>query len=526
MTSTRFPVRWWWVVPILLLTSVLTTRHLLTDTYWFDELQNLIKMGIEPYPPVAFGDMITFIGETRWVPAYNIVLLGWGDLAGWTTFATRTLSLFMGVISVALMYRLGTGVYDRRAGFASAVLLGGSVYLIHYSHEMRGYSQYLMLTILSVYLYWKLVNQRRISRREQVAFVASFIVLMYSHYVAALVTVSIGLYHIIFERKSANWKNIFVLFIAVGLLYLPWIPITLLNTVGESLTSRGELTMFTIVESGLYAYSNGLTLVLVGLVIYSLAMIRTRAIRMLWFCLAVIFTLSMMFHLVIEFINNVRQIMSVFPLLIVLSGVAISHLSRRFNGVIWLVLVVWVVAGIYANRDLSFIEGMPGMLKNLSTKTMDMTVDIAETCVATDEVLVTHLTTEKIIWDPPVQEYYLWQTDFKYGMIDYMQDFSQGLESAESYGSYAENAQHLLEDAGRVWVVMSPVAHISADVKTLETTLANDYQYCAPFIETSDIIGIVYQNDTDFSCEVEQVSAPQYTSCAPTLLSEALEKQR
>ena len=47
---TKFKAHWLWLLPILLLTTWLASRHLLTDTYWFDELTQLMEDG---YPTLS-----------------------------------------------------------------------------------------------------------------------------------------------------------------------------------------------------------------------------------------------------------------------------------------------------------------------------------------------------------------------------------------------------------------------------------------------------------------------------------------
>ena len=150
----HFP-HWIWVLPILLLTASMVIIHLETDAYWGDEIANFRMAGITPYEPISIDQIIFNLGVAEWVPVYNFLHLWWGNIVGWSEFATRFLGLLIANLSVAMMYQLGRLMFNRRTGLTSAILLGSSVYLAFYAHEMRAYILYIFLTITTLYLYWE-----------------------------------------------------------------------------------------------------------------------------------------------------------------------------------------------------------------------------------------------------------------------------------------------------------------------------------------------------------------------------------
>ena len=50
------------------------------------------------------------------VPGYFLALFVWGKVAGWDPLLLRALSVFFGIVSLALIYRLGRDFVSREAG--------------------------------------------------------------------------------------------------------------------------------------------------------------------------------------------------------------------------------------------------------------------------------------------------------------------------------------------------------------------------------------------------------------------------
>ena len=514
----RIP-NWVWVVPILLLASALIARHLTTDVYWFDELANLRKMGIPPYPPATILEMVNNVGVTRWPPAYNFVLLAWGGLVGWSEMATRTLSLLIGVLSVAMMYRLGKSLYHQRVGFISTLLLSTSVFFVFYSHEVRGYIQYLFLTITLLYLYWHQSHKSQLSRSDGFWFVLFAILLIYTHYVALYVVVAMGIYHLVFAPRTNYWGKRLRWLIYTGIAYIPWVAIAVLNAVGETIKDRG-LDPIIIIETTLYSFSNGLSLLLLGLIIYTLIVVRDRATGMLIFLGTIFFVCALITNVLTDFLFHIRHIIGLLPLLILVSAVAIDHLLNRTRGFAWLFVVIWVGAGLFLNRDLTFMDNLPGALENRPLDMMTTVTSVTDTCTTSDDFVITHLASQQHIWNKYVEEYYLWQPDFTLAMIDTMVNYSHGHDNTEPDGTYESRFLDYMTPAERTWVFIADDAYDYTRVDYVGSTLAQHYDYCDTLVHTSGVRAYLYQHDADVTCTTEPISLPTLSTCSPTLMSD------
>jgi len=506
---------WLWIVPLLLLTTGLISQHLLTDVYWFDELANLRKMGVPPYPPAGIIDMIANVGVTKWPPAYNFVLLFWGQMVGWSEFATRTLSLFMGVLSVAMMYRLGKSLNGQRTGFISAILLATSVFFLHYAHEMRGYIQYTFLTITILYLYWHHRSKSHLTGRDRIGFVITGIILIYTHYVALFVVFGIGVYHLLLAPRKNHWGKRLRWLIYIGIAYLPWSLIAVLNAIGETVKQRG-LDPHIILQTIVYGFSNGLWFILVALIIYAVIFLRNERARYLLFTGAILLIAALITNVFTDFLFHIRHLIGFLPIIIVTSALAINHLISLTRGLAWGLVLVWMIAGVWLNQDLMFMDNLPGAMENRPLEIFNDVQNIINTCISEDDFLITHLPTEQNIWNVYVEQYYWWQPDFTVAMLDTMVDYSTALpDDIIIEGTYESRLVSYLENTNRTWVVVADDAYQTPVKLDVSDVLSKQYAYCGQVSLSQSVTTYAYQNTSDFICNTNAQTLP---TCAPDLL--------
>jgi hypothetical protein len=114
-----------WTVLILLCVTALAARGLDADAILIDEYWSVYNAGGAHYGPLSPGQIFERIAtEDIWhVPLYYLLIAAWGNVAGWSAFALRALSLLFGVVSVALVYRVGRDMHSPLVGLAAAVTL-------------------------------------------------------------------------------------------------------------------------------------------------------------------------------------------------------------------------------------------------------------------------------------------------------------------------------------------------------------------------------------------------------------------
>src|SRR5690349_11992120 len=100
----------------LALAAWLRFFHLDTQSYWNDEGNSL---RLAQRAPAA---IIAAAAADIHPPGYYLALSGWLALTGDTEFALRSFSALAGVVTVALLYRLGREYFSRAAGLGAALL--------------------------------------------------------------------------------------------------------------------------------------------------------------------------------------------------------------------------------------------------------------------------------------------------------------------------------------------------------------------------------------------------------------------
>jgi hypothetical protein len=191
---------------------------------------------LRPYPDIIRATIA--LREPHPVGSYFIER-GWLALAGHSEFALRFISLWFGVLAVALLYRLARRLrLSPTASLLGAGLLAISPYAVWHSQDARMYSISLALTLASVLLGWELWQRapHRGVWRIWAGYVAVTWLALQVHYFAAFVIVAQNVF--VFAAAARQWitrpaqradgrrrRLTFWLTaqLAVALLYLPWL---------------------------------------------------------------------------------------------------------------------------------------------------------------------------------------------------------------------------------------------------------------------------------------------------------------
>ncbi len=123
---------WLWALLPLLLATVLAIPLLDVDAFNGDEPVSLVAAGILSSGPRSLADVWGFLAENdpRNAPGWPILLSVWGLFVGWSEFAIRALSLFIGLLTLAWVFRSGRGLFAPVAGLFAVLLLGSSVFFL------------------------------------------------------------------------------------------------------------------------------------------------------------------------------------------------------------------------------------------------------------------------------------------------------------------------------------------------------------------------------------------------------------
>lgn len=213
MSSLSSYIKSYNVIILLILTVILGIilrfYGLSSQSYWSDEIVTLHITG---------GVLNLEEWGTR-PPLYLLLFHFWTRFFGESEVAVRTLSIIFGVSSILFVYLVGKSLFGPKIGLISAFFMSVSRFQIYYSQELRYYSLYELLTLVSFYFYIRLLRSK--SYIDGAFYVLSSVLLYYSHDFGILVIAVQNLYILIRIRalKSIIPKWIlsqFLIFLAIA----------------------------------------------------------------------------------------------------------------------------------------------------------------------------------------------------------------------------------------------------------------------------------------------------------------------
>ena len=125
------------LIAILLIGLFLRVYDLANESMWGDEAFSIYIANLNL-------SQIFFYPENN-PPLYFMILHWWINLFGDSEISIRFPSVIFGFLSIFMIYKVGNQIYDKDVGILSSLLLGLSVFHIHYSQEARTYSLYTKL---------------------------------------------------------------------------------------------------------------------------------------------------------------------------------------------------------------------------------------------------------------------------------------------------------------------------------------------------------------------------------------------
>lgn len=162
------------LILIVLVGFMLRIYKLGYQSLWIDELISIL---------ISSLNLNEIFGAVRMdinAPLFYYLLHFWMDL-GKSELYLRFLSLILGLLSIPLIYLLADKLYGKAVGLLSAFLLSISPFHIWYSQEVRVYTLNLFLSLISIWFFFKILQNGKLS---YLGFIISCSLSMYAHYSA------------------------------------------------------------------------------------------------------------------------------------------------------------------------------------------------------------------------------------------------------------------------------------------------------------------------------------------------------
>jgi len=199
---------------IVLLGFALRLYKLGGPSLWYDEMWTYLKINS------SLSETIRCLTASGYPPLYYVLMSAWVKLAGTTEFALRLPSLVFSAVSVFIIYKLSSYLYNRKVGLISAFLLSISPYSINYAQEAKMYGMLWCLLLLALIYFVKYAAENKNTYLLPYTILGALS--MYTHYISVIFLIANNLVFFILYDERSKRKNWLISQAAIILLFFPW----------------------------------------------------------------------------------------------------------------------------------------------------------------------------------------------------------------------------------------------------------------------------------------------------------------
>ena len=224
---------WVWVIPILLIVAALSLKQI--DAYppsqdEFYAMHNsgwLAERAYSPHEIMASLQKQSFAH----MPGYFLLLGFWGNLTSYSVAMARVLSIFFGILGLAVIYRQSEELAGPSAGIIAVIIAGSNAFYNFYYAYSRMYTLLVLCAATAMWLYLRIVQtEKRILGRYYVALVVT-------HPFSAVLLATLSIYHLLFVSKDRRWAFVATAVLAGLLLISPFL-LNWSTTIGITILRR------------------------------------------------------------------------------------------------------------------------------------------------------------------------------------------------------------------------------------------------------------------------------------------------
>lgn len=309
------------------LAAVLASAFLSTKSFWLDEAVSVRDASFERLPSVAFADGGNFA-------VYYLLLHGWLRLGSSDGFV-RALSVIAAVLAIPCVYLVGRRLFDARVGIFAAFLLATNAFFISYAQEARGYTLFVLLSLLSTLFFLDVVERRAL--QPAVLYVVASTLMVYDHFFGVFVLAAHVVSALTAFRRQLPWTMLSLCYAAIALLLAPlaieahrqgtapiaWVPPLSAAALGDFFitVTGGGLALLAHASAGTYAVLSSRS--------STASPSRASAVTLVLIWISVPVLACAFFSLVVRPIFVPRYLVTVAPMLAILAAAGLDRLSSR-----------------------------------------------------------------------------------------------------------------------------------------------------------------------------------------------------
>ena len=443
-------------------------------------------------------------------PAYFIVLNVWRTLAGSELFTLRLLSVYFGLFTLAVTYRLAASVGGQELGLTAFFIAVFLAYIIYYSHLARMYT---LLPMMSGWLLWSYARViqpgRAPSRIAWLTLLLSAALLLYIHYFGIMLLAALGIYHLVVAKKNRRWLKVALLMVAAGLLFLPWLPVAVLGFPGRPDVADTRLPLLGSLLHILRIFSNGL--IIIPPLALGAAAVRYRRLKPgeLFLVFVAVVTLLLILlsnELAAIFSEWQMRYMSVFVLPFCCALAIGLRLLPGWNILRLPLAAVWIASFVIFYRSEDLLVATGARIQNLDKipRYQDFIYESDSLPGYNELILSVHpdtaITVRKTL------DYYRKALSRWSHIVHISRDEANEAVIQSGLSTYS-TLDAIAANANGIWLIYNPQQTNLSSMPLYTDWMAERFELCKRFLDKSESV-IEYVLSRDFPCELITDSRP------------------
>lgn len=468
---------WYWMIPLLWVATGLGARELATDLLFVDEYWSIRNSGglYGPLGPSGIWERTATEDPGGMGIFYHFLLAGWQRLVGITPFSIRAFSLLLATITLALLFHLGRHLSSPAHGLYAATLLTGSAVFIDYAHEGRAYTLITALCVIAVLAYHRLLMRPQAHPVWYVVLALSLAAVAYTHYVVLALGAALGVMHLTQFRPTRHWWRIVAAMALGGLLFLPWVGITLQvvqRGVADMTRQADSMTALRILEQTAISFSSANWMLLLLLGFFALQQ-RTRSLLLVIIWAGVGLGLVLLVNAFIPFAVHIRYVLFVFPALALIGAIGLHNLNH--NGFSARpILIIWLLVGVGQALAGNLVQDLFGQVYRPPADGFERALNVLDARASAEDLALVHIMPPG---DEPkalfVLDYYFRDLDLRVEQYELL-----NLSQEPSDNAYLEDVWIGLGEAPVVWSLIVPQVPTTNKTGVVEYALRTQYVPC------------------------------------------------
>ena len=234
---------WLWAVPILLIVAALAIRQIDLYPPTADEFHSMHNAGWlvnGPYSPIEILQSLQR-NSSNHTPGFFMLLSVWGNLIACDIALGRIFTIFIGLLTLTMTYRLARDFVAPAAGLFALIVMSSNTFYNFYYAYVRMYTLLPLTAAIALWLYLRITHQQKqVKKTDYAALGIAVFALINTHAFSAAFLLMLGIYHLIAAPKNQRWRRVSLTVIAAALLFSPWMAVLATAGISQTIANWGH----------------------------------------------------------------------------------------------------------------------------------------------------------------------------------------------------------------------------------------------------------------------------------------------